>query len=91
VPQPVFEATLAGMKKFADIRAPALAFIAVPQNLGSASSSDEKHPTPGRPRSGARIASPPQSDRLLRAGGEAVPPVPGKNMGSRWKPFNQRM
>jgi len=34
VPPRVFEATLAGMKKFADIRAPALAFIAVPQNLG---------------------------------------------------------
>jgi non-heme chloroperoxidase len=31
---PVFQATFAGMKKFADIRAPALAFIAVPQDLG---------------------------------------------------------
>jgi len=34
VPPRVFQATLAGMKKFADIRAPALAFIAVPQDLG---------------------------------------------------------
>ncbi len=34
VPPRVFEATLAGMKKFGDIRAPALAFIAIPQDLG---------------------------------------------------------
>jgi pimeloyl-ACP methyl ester carboxylesterase len=30
----VIEATMAGLKKFADIRAPVLAFIAVPQNMG---------------------------------------------------------
>ena len=34
VPPRVFQATLAGMKKFADIRAPALAFIADPQDMG---------------------------------------------------------
>jgi hypothetical protein len=34
VPLRVFQAILAGMKKFADIRAPALAFIADPQDLG---------------------------------------------------------
>jgi non-heme chloroperoxidase len=34
VPPRVFTAVLAGLKKFADIRAPALAFIAAPQDLG---------------------------------------------------------
>lgn len=34
VPPRVIEAIMAGMKKFAEIRAPVLAFIAVPQDLG---------------------------------------------------------
>ncbi len=34
VPPRGFQAILAGMKKFADIRAPALAFLADPQDLG---------------------------------------------------------
>jgi pimeloyl-ACP methyl ester carboxylesterase len=34
VPPRIFQATMAGLKKFAEIRAPVLAFIAVPQNMG---------------------------------------------------------